>query len=71
MVTVAPITTTIRGLTSEVAVGESNGLDEASVINCDNIQTIPADLLGRRVGVLLPDQETALTTAILEAFDLE
>jgi mRNA-degrading endonuclease toxin of MazEF toxin-antitoxin module len=37
-VTVAPITTTVRGLSVEVAVGERNGLDGPSVITCDNVQ---------------------------------
>jgi mRNA interferase MazF len=38
-VTVAFITSKIRGLTIEVLVGPSNGLDQDSVINCDNIVT--------------------------------
>ncbi len=70
-VTVAPITTTIRGLSTEVPVGTRNGLDRASVISCDNIVTIPVDTLGRQIGFLLADQEEALTAAIRAAFDLE
>lgn len=69
-VTVAPITTTIRGLSTEVAVGPENGLDGVSVISCDNIATITADQLGRQVGLLLPAQEQALAEAIRIAFDL-
>jgi mRNA interferase MazF len=70
-VTVAPITTRIRGLSCEVAVGVRNGLDQSAVINCDNIQTIRTDRLGRSIGVLLPDQELALLAAIVDAFDLD
>ena len=70
-VTVAPITTTIRGLSTEVPVGRANGLDHASVISCDNIVTVPKSALGRQIGYLLPAQEAALTTAIQLAFDLE
>ena len=70
-VTVAPITTRIRGLAVEVPVGARNGLDADGVVSCDNIQTIPATALGRPVGVFFPDQESALTEAILAAFDLE
>lgn len=70
-VTVAPITTTIRGLSTEVPVGLANGLDRPSVVSCDNIVTIPAAALGRQVGLLLADQEPGLTTAIRAAFDLD
>lgn len=70
-VTVAPITTSVRGLSTEVAVGRANGLDHDSVISCDNIVTVPTAALGRLLGYLLPDQEAALTTAIRLAFDLE
>ncbi len=70
-VTVAPITTTIRGLSTEVSVGPENGLDQHSVVSCDSIVTIPAVALGRQVGVLLAAQEPALAEAIRLAFDLE
>lgn len=40
-VTVAPITTTVRGLATEVPVDAVNGLNQPSVVSCDNIQTIP------------------------------
>jgi mRNA interferase MazF len=70
-VTVAPITSTVRGLSVEVAVSRANGLDRDSVVNCDNIVTIPVDALGRRLGTLLPEQELALADAIRSAFDLE
>jgi mRNA interferase MazF len=69
-VTIAPITTTIRGLSTEVAVDAANGLDTPSVISCDNITTIPKDHLGHRIGVLLDSQEPALSEAISVAFDL-
>lgn len=70
-VTVAPITTAVRGLSTEVAVGRANGLDHDSVISCDNIVTIPVENLGRRVGVVRGDQEEQLSRAISIAFDLE
>jgi mRNA interferase MazF len=70
-VTVAPITSTVRGLSTEVVVGVRNGLEHDSVVNLDNILTIPATDLGRHVGFLHPDQERELTVAIVAAFDLE
>lgn len=69
-VTVAPITGTARGLSTEVPVGPANGLDHPSVVSCDNIVTVPAAALGRHIGYLLPAQEPELTEAIHAAFDL-
>jgi mRNA interferase MazF len=70
-VTVAPITTTVRGLSTEVPVGPANGLDHACVVSCDNIVTVPRSALGAQIGYLLPAQEAALTAAIHAAFDLD
>lgn len=71
LVTVAPITTTIRGLRSEFLVGQRNGLDHDSVVNVDSIATISRDQLIRPLGALLHEQEADLTRALHEAFDLE
>ena len=69
-VTVAPITSTIRGITSEVVVGPRNGLDHDSVVSCDNIMTVRASAVGDTIGILFDDQEPALARAISDAFDL-
>lgn len=69
-VTVAPITSTIRGITSEVAVGPRNGLDHDSVVSCDNITTVRAAAVGDTIGLFFDDQEPALALAISDAFDL-
>lgn len=69
-VTVAPITTMIRGLSTEVPVDAANGLAGPSVVSCDNITTIPTTALGAQIGVLLDPQERALSDAIQAAFDL-
>ena len=70
-VTVTPITSTLRGLSTEVPVGPANGLDHDSVVSCDNVVTVPASALGRQLGFLLTEQETALAQAIRVAFDLD
>jgi mRNA interferase MazF len=70
-ITVAPVTSTARGLSVEIPVGQDNGLGHDSVVNCDNIITIPKTAIGERIGYLLPAQEAALTAAIRAAFDLE
>lgn len=70
VVTIAPITTTIRGLSTEVAVDRANGLQQPSVISCDNITTVPATDLGDQIGILFESQEHLLSQAIQAAFDL-
>jgi mRNA interferase MazF len=70
-VTVAPITTTIRGLSTEVSLGTANGLEERCVVACDHVTTIPVAALGEQIGRLLDEQEAGLTAAIHAAFDLD
>ena len=70
-VTVAPITTTIRGLSTEVPLDAANGLSGPSVVSCDNLTTIPVGALGEQIGVLLDYQEQTLSEAIQAAFDLD
>ncbi|HEX8053605.1 MAG TPA: type II toxin-antitoxin system PemK/MazF family toxin [Thermoleophilaceae bacterium] len=70
-VTVAPITTTIRGLSTEVEVGPANGLEHRSVVACDHVTTIPNAALSSQIGVLLDGQEQALSDAIRTALDLD
>jgi len=70
-VTVAPITSTIRGLSTEVPVDATNGLEQPSVVSLDHVTTIPAITLGSQIGQLFDRQEAALSQAIHAAFDLE
>ena len=68
-VTVALLTTRIRGLRSEVPVGRSEGLGRDSVAACDNLQTIPKaaldpDPAGRLDGVGLMRLDRALRYAL-------
>jgi mRNA interferase MazF len=59
--TVARITTTVRGIPSEVSLDHRDGFDDACAINCDTLLTIEKSLLERRFG--------ALSTARLAEFD--
>ena len=70
-VTVAPITSTARGLSSEVPVGPANGLDHECAVALDNVVTVPADRLGRVVGHLTAAQEAQLARAVVLAYDLD
>lgn len=69
-VTVAPITSTVKGLRTEVPVGRHHGLDHAGAISCDNITSIPTRDLGREIGLLREEDEPLLAAAIAHAFDL-
>lgn len=51
-VMVAPITSTVRGAPSEVAVGIDEGLKQESAINLDHVQTVPKAALRQLIGTL-------------------
>jgi mRNA interferase MazF len=48
-VTVAPVTSTVRGVASEVTLGTEDGLRQPCAVNLHNIVTVPKEGLGRRV----------------------
>ena len=53
LVTVAEITTQIRGLAAEVAFDHHEvGLDRPSAINCDGLHTVSQSALTKRVGTV-------------------
>lgn len=56
-VTVAEISTSIRGHAAEVRINEAEvGLDRPSVVNCDGLHTVAQSSLGSHVGDV--DEET-------------
>ena len=70
-VTCAPITRTIRNIASEVAIGPEQGLPEACVISCDNVITIPLDVLDEDpVGHLDAVTRAQLDAALRYALDI-
>lgn len=70
-VTVATITSTVRGLSVEVPVGPADGLDHPSVVNLDEITTILVEDLGPQIGQLAAAKEPALAAAVFHAFGLD
>jgi mRNA interferase MazF len=62
-VLVAPVTSTVRGLSTEVAVGPDDGVRLASVANLDNLQLVERRALVRHVG----DAQRTTMQAICEA----
>ena len=63
-IVVAPVTTTVRGLATEVALGEAEGLASECVASLDNIQLVPTSCLLRRAGVVAPDRWPEFCTAM-------
>lgn len=71
-ITCAPVTRTIRGIRSEVAVGPPQGLPEPSVISCDNVITIPMTSFdGAPVGHLDTETRITLDEALRYALDIQ
>ncbi len=69
--TCAPITRTIRGIRSEVEVGGGEGLSQISVINCDNLITIPTSVLDEEpVGHLDLEARIRLDGALRYSLDI-
>ena len=65
-IVVAALTRTRRGLVSELELTTSDGVPTNSVVNFDNIHTIPRDRLRRRVAKL-PDRRMAEACRVLQA----
>lgn len=63
-VMVAPVTSTIRGIPSEVVVGLGEGLKRDSAVNLDHVQTVEQARLTRYVGRLGPDKMRAVCRAL-------
>ena len=68
-VIVAPVTSTIRGLSTEVPIGHNDGVRHPSVANLDNVQLLSLDRFRRRVGRAQPATVTALCAALSVAVD--
>ncbi len=70
-ITCAPITRTVRGIRSEVDVGLDEGLPEPSVINCDNLLTVPKSVLDEPVGRVDVHARVRLDQAVRYALDIQ
>lgn len=70
-VTVAPVTSTIRGNATEVRVGTFEGLKHESVVNLDHVQTVPRADLRQWIGRLGPGRMFEVCQALNAAFGCE
>jgi mRNA interferase MazF len=63
-VTVAPITSTIRSIPTEVVLTEEDGVPDTWVANCDNLQTVPKSNIGDRISHLTTRKMKEAATAV-------
>ena len=68
-VIVAPVTSTIRGLSTEVPLGREDGIRHESVANLDNVQLLSRDRFRRRIGRVRPSTMRAVCAALSTAVD--
>ena len=55
-VTIAPITSTLRGIPSEVVLDENDGMRHRCAVNLDHVVTVPRRGLGWRLTGLRPER---------------
>jgi len=68
--TVAPVTTTVRGIAVEVSLGLEDGLPKPCAVNCDSLLTIPKVYLESRITRLSERKIAEVHRAIRFALDL-
>ncbi len=68
-VIIAPVTSTIRGLSTEVPLGHDDGIRRTSVANLDNVQSLSRDRFRRRIGRAQPATMAAICAALSVAVD--
>lgn len=66
-VIVGPVTSTIRGLSTEVELSAADGVRQRSVVNLDNIQLVARTSLVRRVGRATPATMSQICVAVAGA----
>jgi mRNA interferase MazF len=69
-VTIAPITSTVRGIPSEVELSIADGMRQVCAINCDHLQTVAKGRLGALITTLTAEKLAAVARAISFALDL-
>jgi mRNA interferase MazF len=69
--TVAPITTTMRDVPTELRLSEREGLKAPSVAKLDALQTVSKARIGRYLGSVDATHKTAIRSALLFALELD
>lgn len=69
-ITVAPITSTVRDIPSEVFLSREEGLLKDCAVNFDHIQTVSKGKIGALIATLSPEKLKQVRKAIRFALDL-
>jgi mRNA interferase MazF len=69
-VTVAPITTTVRNIPSEVHLSKAGGMLRDCAVNCDHLQTVTKAKIGSLITTLPPSKMLDVGRAICFALDI-
>ena len=69
-VTIAPITSTVRNIPSEVFLTKADGMLRDCAVNCDHLQTVPKGKIGPLITSLLPAKMVDVGQAIQFALDI-
>lgn len=69
-ITIAPITTTIRDIPSEVHLSVLEGMPKSCVINFDHIQTVSKNKIGSKITLLSKEKLKQVAEAINFALEL-
>ena len=69
-VTIAPITSTVRDIPSEVFLSKTDGMPLDCAVNCDHLQTVSKGKIGSLITSLPPVKMTDVGRAIRFALDL-
>jgi mRNA interferase MazF len=70
LVTVAPVTRTIRSIPSEVPLGPGDGMPARCVVSLDNIQTVRKDYLKEHLATVSSQKMRSIDEATHFALDL-
>ena len=69
-VTIAPVTSTIRDIPSEVVLSEADGMHRDCAVNCDHLQTVAKGKIGERITMLSTEKMAQVRKAIAFALNL-
>jgi mRNA interferase MazF len=67
---IAPITSTVRDIPSEVVLSKHDGMHNDCAINCDHLQTVSKDKIGSLISTLSQEKLFEIRNAISFALNL-
>jgi mRNA interferase MazF len=70
-VTIAPITSTIRAIPSEVVLGTEDGMPQDCAVNLDHLQTVQKIKIGRLITSLSAEKLDYVASAICVALGMD